>query len=70
VGGICDVAECGHGLLVVCVYESFLCIGIESGWVGLCRGVGRGYTGVALKGGGVREKGVGGCGWAGVLSGL
>jgi hypothetical protein len=39
---------------------------IESGWVGLCRGVGRGYTGVALKGGGAQEVGVGECGWAGV----
>jgi hypothetical protein len=29
--------------------------------------VGRGYTGVALKGGGVQEEGVGGCGWAGVV---
>jgi hypothetical protein len=27
---------------------------IEFGWVGLCSGVGRGYTGVALKGGGVQ----------------
>jgi hypothetical protein len=34
--------------------------------VGLCRGVGRGYTGVALKGGGEQEEGVGGCGWASV----
>jgi hypothetical protein len=34
--------------------------------VGHCRGVRRGYTGVVLKGGGVQEEGVGGCGWAGV----
>jgi hypothetical protein len=66
VGGISDVAECGHGLLVVCVYDSFFLYRIVSGWVGLCRGVGRGYTGVALKGGGVQEERVGGCGWAGV----
>jgi hypothetical protein len=34
---------------------------IESDWVGICRGVGRGYTGVALNGGG----GAGGrCRWA------
>jgi hypothetical protein len=51
VDGISDVAECGSGLLVVRVYESFFMYRMESGWVGLCRGVGRGYTGVALKGG-------------------
>jgi hypothetical protein len=39
---------------------------IESGWVGFCRGVGRSNTGVVLKGGGVQEEGVVGCGWAGV----
>jgi hypothetical protein len=39
---------------------------IESGWVGICRDVGRGYTGVALNSGEVQEEGVGGCGWAGV----
>jgi hypothetical protein len=52
VDGIRDVAECGRGLLVVRVYESFFIIffmyRIEHGWVGLFRGVGRGYTGVAL----------------------
>jgi hypothetical protein len=34
--------------------------------VGICSGVGRGYTGFALKGGGVQEEGVGWCGSAGV----
>jgi hypothetical protein len=56
--------------VVVCwlyMYESFFMYRIESGWVGLCRGVGRGYTGVTLKGGGVQEEGGGGCGWAGVV---
>jgi hypothetical protein len=50
VDGISDVAECGRGLLVVRVYASFFMYRIEYGWAGLCRGVGRGYTGVALKG--------------------
>jgi hypothetical protein len=58
VDGIHDVADCGRGLLVVRVCELFL-YRRESGWVGLCRGVGRGYMGVALKGGGVQEEGVG-----------
>jgi hypothetical protein len=42
---------------------------VESGWVGICRGVERviRVLHVALKGGGVQEEGVGGCGWAGVL---
>jgi hypothetical protein len=66
VDGISDVVECSHGLLVVHVYESFFMYQIESGWVGLCRGVGRGYLGVTLTGGGGQEEGVGGCGWAGV----
>jgi hypothetical protein len=33
VDGISDVAECGHALLVVRVYESFFMYRIESGWV-------------------------------------
>jgi hypothetical protein len=39
---------------------------IEFGLVGLFRGVGRSYMCVVLKGGGVQEEGVGGCGWTGV----
>jgi hypothetical protein len=42
VNGIRDVAECGRGLLIVLVYESFFLYRIESGLVGFCRGVGRG----------------------------
>jgi hypothetical protein len=50
--GIRDVAECGHGLLVVCVYESFhVSDRIRLG--GNLLGCGEGYMGVALKGGGV-----------------
>jgi hypothetical protein len=56
--------------VVVCwlyVYMSrFFMYRVESGWVGLCTGVGRGYISVALKGGGLQEEGVGRCGWAGV----
>jgi hypothetical protein len=45
-----------------CIRVFFFMYWIESGWVGLCRGVGRSYTGVVLKGGKVQEEGVGGCG--------
>jgi hypothetical protein len=55
VDGISVVAECGRGFLVVRVYKSFL-YWRESGWVGFCRGVGRGYAGVALKRSGVQEE--------------
>jgi hypothetical protein len=50
VDGISDMAECGRGLLVVVYMSRFFMYRIEFGWAGLCRGVGRGYTGVALKG--------------------
>jgi hypothetical protein len=67
VEGIRDVAECGRGLLVGRVYDTlFLLYRIESAWEGIYSGVGRGYTGVALKGCWVQEEGVGGGGWAGV----
>jgi hypothetical protein len=35
---ICDVAECGHGSLVLCVYELFH---VSDGVGGICRGVER-----------------------------
>jgi hypothetical protein len=61
------VAECGRGSLVVRVHETFhVSDRIRVG--GICRGVGRAIRvlRIALKGGGVLEEGVGGCGWAGV----
>jgi hypothetical protein len=64
---ISNVAECRHGSLVVCVYELFhVSDRIRVG--GVCRGVGRVkfVLRIALKGGGVLEGGVCGCGWAGV----
>jgi hypothetical protein len=47
-------------------YMSCFMYRIEPDWVGICRSVRRGYMGVVLKGGGVQEECVGGCGWAGV----
>jgi hypothetical protein len=62
-----EVAECRRGSLVVRVYESFhVSDRIRVG--GTCRGMGRviRVLRVAVKGGGVLEEGVGGCGCAGV----